>query len=133
MNPWDRGAVSSILQIRKHSVVSQDISYATKMKRDKLYQLSRSIVLGTYPSPLTTGGREGRKTAWSQDLWILASLASFPQDTREAGPKSHPLFLWELCWGLPPASAFVPSASLSASSFSVWQGGEVDALGSVTV
>lgn len=60
MNPWDRGAISSILQIRKHSVVSQGISYAPKMRRDKLYQLSRSIVLGTYPSPLTTGGRESR-------------------------------------------------------------------------
>ena len=35
MNPWDRGAISSILQIRKHSVVSQDISYAPKMRRDK--------------------------------------------------------------------------------------------------
>lgn len=78
MSLWDRGAISSILQIRKHSVVSQDISHAPKMKRDKLYQLSRSIILGAYPSPLTIGGREGRETAWShQDLLILAS-GQFP-------------------------------------------------------
>lgn len=50
---------------------SQDTSHAPKMKRDKLYQLSRSIILGTYPSPLTIAGGESRETAWSQDLSVL--------------------------------------------------------------
>ena len=48
------------------------------MKRDKLYQLSRSIILGTYASPLTIEGGEGRETAWSQDLSITSIFGHFP-------------------------------------------------------